>query len=529
MRMLLGSAWSDDFLDYHCGESECRVTVESWVTLRRVDDMYFEASPDILRVITYIREVGFREVWRRVRSRRSERGRNDKYVSVGIGTVVDAGPSAQTSRGMKVAFVAPSHPRCVERVVLTSELVRRLPDSMADDREAGLEHVDATTEEMPPEVSVLAGWSRHSGIEISRQDVDVVVAHGLQLLKSAHPAQRRSADHEETATRSALKRHAPTPGKPTGVVLGLGHYAKIVIIPNVTRSIEIAAVHDVDPVQLQAAGQGFATISTAPAADEDGMYDAHFLSGFHHTHAPLAVKAIAKGAYAVSEKPLVTTWEQREELLHVLASRPDRFFACFQKRYSPFNPLAMRDLGASPGDPVHYHSIVYEVKLPRRHWYTWPNSGSRIISNGCHWIDHFLFLNEYSAVRSCDAWGASNGDVTCVAELVNGASFSMVLTDQGSSRIGVQEYIELTSRGPATVRIRNNNYEAEDSRKLIRRRRSPKMAGHVAMYRFIGQQIARGAPGDSVESVRRTTELMLLLEDALVARKGAGALNAHPA
>src|SRR5262249_57472786 len=68
-----------------------------------------------------------------------------------------------------------------------------------------------------------------------------------------------------------------------------------------------------------------------------------------------------------------------------------KVFCCFHKRYSAFNALARKDLQMQLGEPISYHCIVYEVPLPPMHWYRWPSSRSRLITNGCHWIDHFHF------------------------------------------------------------------------------------------------------------------------------------------
>ena len=82
------------------------------------------------------------------------------------------------------------------------------------------------------------------------------------------------------------------------------------------------------------------------------------------------------------------------------------------------------------------------LPLPKLHWYSWPNSGSRLLSNGCHWIDYFLFLNAFSPVTNYSLKVAKNGDSNVFVELENKAVFTMVLTDLGSSRLGVREHIK---------------------------------------------------------------------------------------
>ena len=85
----------------------------------------------------------------------------------------------------------------------------------------------------------------------------------------------------------------------------------------------------------------------------------------------------------------------------------------------------LSDLGVAPGEPVSYHCIVYEVPLPELHWYRWPSSRSRLISNGCHWTDHFLLLNGFAEPVAYDVVESSDGMVNVTVELANGAVFTM--------------------------------------------------------------------------------------------------------
>jgi predicted dehydrogenase len=244
-----------------------------------------------------------------------------------------------------------------------------------------------------------------------------------------------------------------------------------------------------------------------------------FIAGYHHTHATLAKKTLDRGGIAVVEKPLATTVGQLASLLDSLRAHPGKFFAGFHKRYSSLNRLALRDLGAKRGGPISYHCIIHEVELPAWHWYRWPNSCSRLVSNGCHWIDHFLFLNDFAAPVHYDAQESAAGEVSAFVELENGAFFTMALTDRGSSRIGVEDYIELRY-ADVTVRITNGStYVAEDSRKRLRHAKVNRTASYADMYRTISERVVAGAPGDTIESVERSTSLVLALEDRLQSKR----------
>jgi predicted dehydrogenase len=277
--------------------------------------------------------------------------------------------------------------------------------------------------------------------------------------------------------------------------------------------LHLAAVHEIDPDQLQSASGLRATLDTSPLPRDSSRYDAWFIAGFHASHADLAIRALQGGAYAVVEKPLVTTREQLLALRGTLANVTDRrLFTCFHRRYSRLHEWARADLGLQPGERVDMHCIVYEIPLPSRHWYNWPNSGSRLISNGCHWLDYFLYVNDYSPVRDRYVRPTRGSDLVAAVGLENGAQLVLSLTDTGSERLGVRDLIDLRARN-VTVRLTDSTYyDAESSTRTLRRARVNPMNAYARMYDTICRRIAAGRDGDAPESLR-STELMLDLEE----------------
>jgi len=303
------------------------------------------------------------------------------------------------------------------------------------------------------------------------------------------------------------------------VLFGYGNYAKTNIIPSVKAQLDLQCIHEVDPLQIPQEKLDEYAWDTSPFLRDEEAYDACFIAGFHHTHAPIAVHALRQFAYAVVEKPLVTDWEQLNELSQVIQEVPHKLFACFQKRYSPMNEWALTDLGIrSSAESFSYHCIVFEVPLPKRHWYQWPNSKSRLVSNGCHWIDHFLYLNGYCPFSSYDVIIANEGTINCSVELDNGSFFTMVLTDQGSARIGVQDHIELRRNDVTVKMVNSSSYQSENSIKRIRKKRINKRISYHRMYKTITSKILNDEPADSNESILVGSRLMLNMEDRMYSR-----------
>ena len=518
MKILHGQKWQDGFLDYFRRESEYRIQVLVYRPLASIEGLYVVRPRDVRWLWNYVRKIGVAAVARKVMSRTGERLRNEKFVAAGLGRVLEAPSKYDYRPGQAVAFLAPCHPACVERLVLPAALLAPIDDN-------GLAALkDGEILILPPQAPAdaaawqfLEGWSPDSGTPLAAERCRAAMAavgthlrdtdwSGAKPLPAADAAATERRSDPARRGRSATKR---------AVLFGYGNYAKTVVLANLPPGIVLDCVHEIDPTQIPpapAAARLAGTWDTAPAPRDQDDHDLFLIAGYHHAHAPIAVTALERSAYAVVEKPLVVDDAQLDAVLSALGRNPGRLFACFQKRYSPLNELALRDMAVGPGDPISYHCIVYEIPLPARHWYRWPASGGRLVSNGCHWLDHFLFLNGFAEPAALELAVAGDHTVNCTVQLENGAAFTMVLTDAGSPRIGMQEHVELRGNGRTVTIVNNASYRAEGHGGVIRRTRVNKMESYRHMYRTICKAIVDGRSGDSLRSVEVSSRLMLALD-----------------
>jgi predicted dehydrogenase len=403
-----------------------------------------------------------------------------------------------------VIFFAPSHSDAWPRLSLDMRLVQPLPDETRTTS-------TALSSAIPEALRGYVGWSPYSGRSLDETAIAAAL-HDLAAVCASEP-HRSSVDR--TPPRERREAGASPSDKPAAVVFGLGNYAKTQIIPYVTPHLRIATIHEIDPDQMASASGMGATLDTSPVPRDGERFDAWFIAGFHHSHAPLAARALRDGAYAVVEKPVATTRPQFMELEEASrATDEPRLFACFHRRYSRLNDWARADLAVPRGSAVDMQCIVYEIPLPALHWYNWPNSGSRLVSNGCHWLDYFLFMNDFSAVRERFTHRLRGGDLLAHVRLENDAQLVMTLTDTGSERLGVRDVVDLRARDVTVRVIDSTYYESESTARVLRRRRVNPMRAYARMYDHIARRIARGESGDSPDSLR-STALMLDLEDEL--------------
>jgi len=517
MYILSEDNWSDRVLDYSLGPDQVRIEVSSWAVAGPVEGIYPEYPRDPAVIRAYLEEFGPRAVFRKVRSRLRERLRNEKYISIGLGRIVSSGDSAARSDSETVIFVAPSHPRCLERIVLPAALTIPAAPEIADRHRSvrGVRFYEAGPE--LPHQEEIAGWHPDSGRPLSAEKIEKILSAAEDFWVGPAGRFRVLAIPRATvpATFSRSPRTAGPPARPSAVLYGLGNYAKIYIIPNLDPGIRLTTIHEIDPTQITGRYRKCYNVSTDPLEAGNEKYALWLIAGYHHTHAGLAIRALEGGAAAVVEKPVVTTREQLADLGGALRRTGGRLYSCFQMRYNPLFELARRDLKLAPDEPLHITADVYEIPLPPRHWYTWPNSGSHLVSNGCHWLDHFLFMNDFSPPVRRAVSRAENGDTTATVELANGACLFLHLTHLGSPRIGVRDHVAMRAGDRTVTVVDGSRYLAEEGWRKLRVKRINKMKVYRRMYREISRKFIAGEPGDSPESVEISGSLLLDLEEDL--------------
>lgn len=514
--------WEAGFLDYPLVDGTVRIRVCSWRNVLPVMGQYFERALNWRMPVDYLREVGFRTVISKIKSRLSERGRNRKHLSVGIGVVLESSVDSYAT-GQFVLFVAPNHPTAVDRIVVHADLIRLLDnhqDSQGTDIRFLIGTVDAG-KEVADAANEVAGWEPWSGIPLSPHPVDTLLTfasgpafNAVQGLTAVKPP----VDDTPVRERFEPPVNTAVSDRPGLAVFGFGNYVKTITLPALRRSFDIRAIHELDPLQIGRRVDKRSCWDTLPSLRLDERYDAIVVAGFHHHHAQITLQALKQGAYVLVEKPIATSMQQVHDLAAILREDSEaRLVAGFQRRFLPCNRILRQDLGLGETAPFACYAIVYEVPLPPRHWYRWPNSRSRILSNACHWLDHFMFLNDYIAVKDSDVRRLANGDFLISTELSNGATFVLVLTEKGSPRLGLRDHVEFRSCHGTAKLEDGRRYTAESKSRILRRQRWTRVEPYDLMYRDFARRVINREAGDSVSALA-SSELAVRLDELIVGR-----------
>lgn len=510
MKVLLADEWVDGYLDEALASGQARIQVNTWTRHQAVEGLYWVRAASALNVATYVKKVGVKEVARKVKSRAAERGRNHRWLGSGTGIVVEAGSGSKHTVGSTVRFIAPAHPQAMERVVLDDRLIAKI--SPCDAPPSG--KISLTSGSDLASVEGLIGWHPHSGEDlplslVARAFESIVAAEAQSATLARVPASQVHETSERTRTDDES---AP---KPTASLFGYGNYAKTVVLPSVQTHLDISVIHEIDPLQIGRPSPETGW-DTSPIFRNDERPDVALIAGFHHTHADLSLEALRRGARVLTEKPTATTRDQVDAIDSFLTSTPSAVLHVgFHKRHSPFNDDAKQDLAWSSGEPIDYHCVVFEEKVPPLQWYGWPNSRTRLTSNGCHWIDHFLHLNDYPEIETKHVISGRRGTINVFLEAQNGAVFTMVLTDEGTARKGVRDHVQcrLADR---TVTINDNmNYVSENGSRVLRRKRAKGLDAHRIMYDRLVSDMLDGRPGETPNTALAAARICLDLEDLL--------------
>ena len=221
----------------------------------------------------------------------------------------------------------------------------------------------------------------------------------------------------------------------------------------------------------------------------------------HDSHTHLACAALKAGHRVFVEKPPAVTGEDVRRLAAAMRANPGAVEIGFNRRYHPLVRRARARLRRETG-PVTISCLVKELTFEPDHWYFWPNQGTRITGNLCHWIDLAVFFLEdhpmpVSVTLSPRMPGTEPGndeERVLTVTFEDGSLLTVLGTTRGDDIRGVQEQIDIR-RGTTTItiddlwkmRVRSDGIERY-SRTLFRDK------AHTAMYAEALGRIVAGQP-----------------------------------
>jgi predicted dehydrogenase len=504
--------WQGDWIDapgYEVPADGVAISVRAtvpFVTLRNASGRQ-QRRPG-RKVAVFLYTDGPRITLRKARTKREEpRFTGDFRVTLVLGEAI--------ASGRTVLALACRVPPCAGQFVVHRDLVLEVPGSFAED------DLRAVAGRLLTHLDVLTRLGRQGFLySATRPPAELVDLFIRAAGGTWDPA--RTADTEPLRPPVTERQPADTvlhltalPPVVTGLpvaVLGGGDYTRSEIIPGLRRGhFQLYAVANREPQIAATVGRDYgfalATTDSERAIAELPAPGLVVVATAHDSHAQLACAAVKAGHRVFLEKPPTVTVEDVQQLAAAMRAHPGAIEIGFNRRYHPLVRRARARLARESG-PTSISCVVKELTFEPDHWYFWPNQGTRITGNLCHWIDLAVYLIDGSPLpvsitlspRMPGTEPGSDEERVLTVTFDDGSLLTLLGTTRGDDIRGVQEQMDIR-RGHTTIsvddlwkyRVRSDGIERY-GRTLFRDK------AHTAMYREGLGRIRAGQP--SVYPVR---------------------------
>jgi predicted dehydrogenase/threonine dehydrogenase-like Zn-dependent dehydrogenase len=192
---------------------------------------------------------------------------------------------------------------------------------------------------------------------------------------------------------SARNTATPSPAGPVKVgVIGAGNYATSMVLPHLRDADDVAIVEIATATSLSAANAQRRFAPARVSTDYQGLLEdpnvsTVFVLTRHSSHAAIVTQALEAGKAVFVEKPLAVTPEQLARVEQTMErTGNDRIMVGYNRRFAPL----LVDLRAAWGTPGGPQQLLYTVnagRLSQDSWYAQSDEGSRIVGEGCHFVD----------------------------------------------------------------------------------------------------------------------------------------------
>ncbi len=480
------------------------------------------------KVASFLITDGPRATARKARSKRAERAYSGDYHLLLV-----LGHDAEGNR--RVAL-APKAPPCAAALLVHERLTRPVTEEFGTERLRDLAaRLAAAGEALHP----LARQNYlYSGLA-PPAELTGALDRALAAPAAAPPANvvatTLAGAVSTEAVDEVLRTGTGAGAGPPLAVLGAGDYVRIEVAPAFAAApLRRVALADREPqiAALAAAELGFEAAFTDAGAAIDALAERGIVvvATAHDSHAALAARALDAGHRVLLEKPAVVTAADLELLEAAVERHPGELEIGFNRRHHPLVEHARRLLVAAPG-PATIVATIREVDISADHWYLWPNQGTRVAGNLCHWIDlavHLLRPGPRAttvAVSPRVAPGPAGLDAERAFTIGfdDGSVATLIPTARGDSVRGVQEQIELR-RGSLALRIDDLwKLSGTSAGRPLHRRTLWRDKGHRRMYREQLGRFATGHPASYPEAdLRRVAEIQLAATELLLSGGGSG-------
>jgi len=231
-------------------------------------------------------------------------------------------------------------------------------------------------------------------------------------------------------------------------IIGAGGFAQITLMPIIKQQkyVKINAIVDTDITtsinlsKVYGAKKYFCNDQDLFCED---IVDAVIIASPHHSHYEQAMLAMKNRKAVFLEKPMVTTFEQLEQMSEFLKQNPQiPFCVDYSRAFSPFMKKIKNEL-KNRYSPLVIHYRMNPGFITKDQWIQSDMNAGRIIGEACHIFDLFCYLTESQPLSvSVESLNSPNAHLFPTDNFCSQISFqdgsicSLIYTSLGNNRLG---------------------------------------------------------------------------------------------
>jgi predicted dehydrogenase len=335
---------------------------------------------------------------------------------------------------------------------------------------------------------------------------------------------RNGSVERRLSIRAPSSRPARRPVVRLGVI-GAGNYAASMLLPHLrdrtdVRLVEVATATGLSAVNAQRRF-GFERCTTDHRellADE--AVDAVVIATRHHAHAAMVCEALRAGKAVFVEKPLAVEPDQLQAILTAVSeSGNDRLMVGFNRRFAPLLVALKCDFGVRTG-PLQVRYDVNAGPLEVGSWYAQPEEGSRLVGEGCHFVDTISWWLDRNPVAVFAAATGDPDDTASTLLYADGSVATIAYQTRGDSR-APKELLQVTG-DLQLARLHNFQWTElwRGGRRHVRRSRTGINKGQKQeLDAFVRAVAEAGAMPIPLESLMATTLATFAVRRSLASRR----------
>ncbi len=245
-------------------------------------------------------------------------------------------------------------------------------------------------------------------------------------------------------------------------VVGAGGFSTMKLMPAIDKlsNAKIHAIADTDlTASLDSANVYGAAKVCRDYADlfAEDVVDAVVIASPHKFHAAQTINALSHGKAVFLEKPMVTDWQQLQDMRNMLKQYPNAPLCVdYNRSFSPFMQKIKKAIDKRSGPMIVHYRMNAEF-ISKDHWVQTDIGAGRIIGEACHIIDLFCYLTDAKPLAvSVESVNSINENIfptdnfTVHISFNDGSVCSLLYTSVGNVKLS-KERMELFFDGKAIV------------------------------------------------------------------------------